>query len=136
MFNYQATIERRIGPFGIWKEKTPKGELDKGRDINFKIGGSEVSVALYEDHTIRIELGYPSSPVIVEFAAERLRSRPKIASRLHHEGNPGIISGRRKITIYSENDPSQRLVLKAPKFQPRLVTATEARELMDKEIGR
>lgn len=129
MVEYEATLEIPRGLFGILKERKSIGQVCKGKIFPFQIGQSDGTLFLGEYEKLLIGIVPQSPPVIVEFAAEPQRFWPKVVSKLDQE-HPEIISGRRKITIYPEGDPKQRLILEAPTFQPLVVTSKEAERLI------
>lgn len=120
---YEATLERRKGPLGLFIEKTPIGQIIEGQFLSHQIKQSRISLYVDRaDHTLLIRVH--GQPITVEFAAEPQRFWPNVVCRLGEDSE--IISGRRKIAIYPEGDSTERLTLKAPKFQVALLTMEKA----------
>lgn len=120
---YEAMLEKRRGPLGIVRQRIPVGQLSAEKPvINHELGDASITLFLDQHQILTIR---SDQPTIVEFAAEPLRYRPKTVVKLD-EHNTEILTNRRHVTICTEADRSQRLILTAPKFQPRFVTTREA----------
>ncbi len=120
---YEAIAEKRRGPFGVVRQKVPIGQLSAEKPvINHVLGDASITLFLDPNQILTIR---SDQPTIVEFAAEPLRSRPKTIVKLDAD-NPEIPTNRRHVTICTEADRNERLILTAPKFQPRFVTTREA----------
>lgn len=120
---YEAMLEKRRGPLGIVRQKVPVGQLSAEKPvINHELGDASITLFLDPNQILTIR---SDQPTVVEFAAEPLRSRPKTVVKLDAD-NPEILTYRRHVTICTEADRNERLILTAPKFQPLFVTAREA----------
>ncbi|MBI2337648.1 hypothetical protein HYU95_00535 [Candidatus Daviesbacteria bacterium] len=125
---YAISAERRRGPLGIFKKRTPAGQLSEGSSYSFQLGGNNVvDLTLDKHHVLTIKTNHPKETVVVEFSAEPVRTRPEIVVRLDNN-NPEIQTFRRQIAIALEDDSRQVLILKAPKFQPRYMSTREVAE--------
>lgn len=120
---YEAMLEKRRGPLGIVRQRIPVGQLSTEKPvINHELGDASITLFLDQHQILTIR---SDQPTIVEFAAEPLRYRPKTVVKLD-EYNPEILTNRRHVTICTEADRNERLILTAPKFQPLFVTTREA----------
>lgn len=120
---YAVDLEQRIAPFGIIRRRKHIGQLSAGQPvIDHQLGNAHIAFSLDKYQILSIK---SDQPAVVVFAAEPSRTWPKTVVKLDQD-HPEIPTNRRGVTVFPENNPAERLILTAPKFQPRIVTLWEA----------
>lgn len=125
---YRIQRETRRGPFGIVRQQEQVGQLLEGGLFRLPLATSQVELGL-KPHSRVLTIRTQGEPVTVECGAEPQRFKPKVVVRLSQE-QPEISTGRRKVSIYPMSDPSQRLVLEAPRFQPLILSGEQTVRLI------
>lgn len=118
---YEASLEKREGPFGLRRKSEPLGHIYALQLLKYQINQSNITLYLDQSETM-LQIRVQGQPVRVEFPAESNKLKPTLTVTLD-QNNPEIILSCEKITVHPETDHSRRLILTSPKFQPLIVDA-------------
>lgn len=126
MLEYQIITEKHKGPFGLVREQEKIGlRISTGNSsVGLPLHSAAVLVYLDDSDTLSLK-SVGDNRVRVEFEAEPQRYKPRVDAVLDSDHRE-MITGRRRLTIYAESDPTNRVILEAPKFEPLVLDSFQA----------
>lgn len=122
MFN--VNLERREGLFGLVRKSEPLGQIYPHQCLSHNLRGSRVVLSLGPSETTLL-IRASGQSISVEFPAEPQKLKPTVTVTLDQD-HPEIILSCEMMTISSDADRSQRLIVTAPKFLPRFMPLQKA----------